>query len=1713
MFPLPTILGIIKLRYFSLIFMWQPILMQKNNKTNDKMTWRVMELEREIEKIQKSTKTLFNIFIPLHNWLRMNSHLYYRWSLKSFSHAIHWTILFLLILSFPLYFIFQFSPSNIDRLKAAETTYDFPRWEEANPIPTANVLQEAVSCSEDNSFWVAGNAGTVLKSSDNGETWSKYYTGTSVQLNAIKCISPSNIIAVGDSGVILQYNGLSWTQRSTGTSSNFDDIAALNSVTITAAGRSGTIAVSTDGGTTWTLKTSGTSNGFNTITTLGSSTFVALGSPDTIALSSDSGATWSLKTSGAGSSLLDVVALGSDTLVAVGYNGLIIVSTDGGQTWATKTSGTASRLQSAATLDSNTVVAVGFDGAITISTDRGQTWTTKTSGTAWALNSITIIEPSTLAAVGIAGTITVSTDGGQTWATKTSGTTSTLNTVTVNQDGILGVMGYDGTILISSDGGQTWTTKTSGLNETLEDVINLDSNTLVAVGWTGAILVSVDRGATWTTKTSGTSAWFYDVVALNSSTVAAVGSSGTIAVSTDSGATWALKTSGTTSTLRSIIAVGSNTLVAVGNSGKITFSADSGATWALKTSGTTSTLYSAIALNATTVAAVGASGKITISVDSGATWALKTSGTVSTLRNIIVVNSSTLAAVGDGGTILISADSGETWAAKTSNTGNILTAITVLNSSTLIAVGDDDTITVSTDNGDTWNVKTSSTSVGELYSVTVVQESNLIVTGYDGALTMSTDGGMTWEAIISGTAQRLYSTLGLDNNNLIVVGYSGTIIRYHSPANATAAKLLIKLPGQSFADGLGIYGTPSTVSAGESVTSTVYATDANNVLDKGNASYVSLTTTDPADSNPASFRLTQADTCVQVNRQPGDPECGIGSSTLVFHTAGTWTITASDTFSVLSTGSSSDITVLPGEPHHSQFAVSSISSSAGVAKEVTLGLDDLYSNATSDPDGKTIQLSSSSSSARFSSSQNGPWTETLDLSMPAGQPQVLASSNQTAGFYYLDFAPTASTITASASGLENATLPVTITEGIINQNASSIALSNSNPKAGESVTVTVTASTTTANPVISLYSSRSDTDQIAKVSNSGGVAVFTTTSTKAGSLVLTAKDETDNTWLSSSPTLTFSPADPSFLYLSLPTKKACSDSSKVCTIGAGENFDLKTSIYDRYSNLAANSTNTLKLSSTDAWASLSSPHALTTNDNGSHTFEGVVLKSKGEQRIKVEIDGTSIYKELLYNIIPDIFFAANSFFSSSKAKLIITKDKAILTTKVMDQYGNGLGGKDIAIKFDSEFGDINAPLIKSDNNGISTFEFTPKKEGSVALSAYNETDKSEFGTAITLEILPDTIINNLTANTLSFLDNLSSLANTLQQSEVAKKIANISTNIVTAAAGLSFIPIIANIIGSAPTAFHFITYSFSLGLETLGIRKRRRSWGRVYNSATGKGVEMALVRLFDKKSMKLVTTAVTDPKGRFAFEPPAGTYYISVSKDGFIFPTNILAKYGLVSSSKETADINSRYVGQSIEVTNDSQINLEIPVDSISAKVSAITLIKIYTQDLFNYLQSELPYAVIPALAVGLILSSFAAVVAPGVKNLTLSVFYSLITLGFIAARTIKSSHNGIVYDSKTKKTISGAVVSIFDTNYGNVKETRITDKFGRFSILAPKGTYYLKVTKEKYQFPSENMKKRKTPLSKRNDHKYKNLYLGDDFTIKKDGFITYSIPLDQKRG
>ena len=100
----------------------------------------------------------------------------------------------------------------------------------------------------------------------------------------------------------------------------------------------------------------------------------------------------------------------------------------------------------------------------------------------------------------------------------------------------------------------------------------------------------------------------------------------------------------------------------------------------------------------------------------------------------------------------------------------------------------------------------------------------------------------------------------------------------------------------------------------------------------------------------------------------------------------------------------------------------------------------------------------------------------------------------------------------------------------------------------------------------------------------------------------------------------------------------------------------------------------------------------------------------------------------------------------------------------------------------------------------------------------------------------------------------------------------------------------------------------------------------------------------------------------------------------------------------------------------------------------------------------------------------------------------------------------GVVYNSITKKPVDLAAVRLYDAVTNKLIKTRITDKRGRYLFLVEPGSYYIKVDKPQFDYPSQLLR------GVSQDKQYADIYHGEVIKVGEDGkgAIIANIPLDQ---
>lgn len=258
-------------------------------------------------------------------------------------------------------------------------------------------------------------------------------------------------------------------------------------------------------------------------------------------------------------------------------------------------------------------------------------------------------------------------------------------------------------------------------------------------------------------------------------------------------------------------------------------------------------------------------------------------------------------------------------------------------------------------------------------------------------------------------------------------------------------------------------------------------------------------------------------------------------------------------------------------------------------------------------------------------------------------------------------------------------------------------------------------------------------------------------------------------------------------------------------------------------------------------------------------------------------------------------------------------------------------------------------------------------------------------------------------------------------------------------------------LGTAVSLANLLPFLYALFTQPLLLlgRRKRKKWGVVYNSITKVPIDLAVVRLIDQASGRVVRTRITDKQGRYFFMAKPGNYLITVTKPGYIFPTVALRE---VKDDLQYTDV---YHGEAIEVREASrQITANIPLDPVVPTEKPLKLVIRYYLRRAQIVIASL--SVIFALGLLLVSPTWYMLVYFVAQVGIFALFWRL-------ARPSKPKGWGIVYDENTKKPLTNAIVRIFDHDYNRLLDTQVTDAKGRYSFLVGNNKYYTTYEKGGY--------------------------------------------------
>jgi photosystem II stability/assembly factor-like uncharacterized protein len=659
-------------------------------------------------------------------------------------------------------------------------------WIQQSPPITTQSLQDIAILSP-GVLVAVGGSGTIIKSTDGGETWAKKTSPTYNQLNAVDFITQSIGFACGNSSTILKTTdgGESWVSQTSNTNTTLYSIDFVSPDTGWVSGYNRTILKTTDGGVTWISQ-------FSTSTL----TF-----------------------------LEDLTALDRQKVFIAGWGsgGDFYKTTDGGQTWnGSDMSGwakgvdfindltgwiagiTASYISVSESWGDIYTTINGKKSTIWKTTNGGGTWTPFVFPIAQWLYDVTLISPDKVFAVGEKGLIISTTDGGLNWTQQSDPKYSTVsfNAVSFESASTGYIVGDKGTILKTNDGGITWKQKGNiGTTNALNSVFFINDSTGWAAGYTGAIVKTINGGKDWIPQISGVTETLLSVFFADSLIGWCAGNSGRLLSTTNGGTTWTNQTSGITSSLYSIYFIDKNNGWAVGDNGNIIHTSNGGLTWTGQTSATTASLYTLFFINSSTGWAAGSNGTIVKTTNGGQLWTeikIKTSDYYDKINDLIFIDENTGWCIGDW--ILKTTNGGQTWVKQFGNMSDYynyydLNSVFFTDSQTGWISAHLGKVLKTTNGGTTWGV-TSTGNNASYYDICFKNSLTGWVVGYDGYIMKTNTGGGSftpmeflsipklvepsdWKWYVSGNPKLKWNSLGTGSIYEVLVTTNG-IYHYDS---------------------------------------------------------------------------------------------------------------------------------------------------------------------------------------------------------------------------------------------------------------------------------------------------------------------------------------------------------------------------------------------------------------------------------------------------------------------------------------------------------------------------------------------------------------------------------------------------------------------------------------------------------------------------------------------------------------------------------------------------------------------------------------------------------------------------------------------------------------------------------------------------------------------------------------------------------------------
>lgn len=286
---------------------------------------------------------------------------------------------------------------------------------------TTQALQDIYFPTQSTGYAV-GYSGTILKSTDAGDTWTVLNSNTNSDLQALYFLDADKGYVVGNSGMYRTADGgINWQTVPSTASEALTDITFIDAETGFCVGQNGAILKTSDGGASWTHKPAGIFKNLSNIHfPVPDTGYITVTDNNWEFLKSvDGGESWSVVPINPhlnqGSNMEALFFTSSETGYLGGwYPSAFLKTTDGGANWLKQDTTDEAQIYSIFFPKPSTGYAVGWFNRILHTQDGGSVWTPQDAGIAsfGFLYSVFFVNDSTGFIAGSNGTILKTSNGG-----------------------------------------------------------------------------------------------------------------------------------------------------------------------------------------------------------------------------------------------------------------------------------------------------------------------------------------------------------------------------------------------------------------------------------------------------------------------------------------------------------------------------------------------------------------------------------------------------------------------------------------------------------------------------------------------------------------------------------------------------------------------------------------------------------------------------------------------------------------------------------------------------------------------------------------------------------------------------------------------------------------------------------------------------------------------------------------------------------------------------------------------------------------------------------------------------------------------------------------------------------------------------------------------------------------------------------------------------